>query len=169
MPVNRQKEGGKMTKKNAELVRYVLARGGKVGELVAWLGANLRKHEDLDVHCWIGQLWYVMVGDTVRGTYPNEFRCWFTVDVVADEIAWNCDTKHTACGGNCGVRDRRWLRLCRERFPAQMQYNSETKQPNCNESRRQNRWMHEYKLTPLWRPRRKTPAVYEPVPGTPRG
>jgi hypothetical protein len=75
-----------------------------MGELVAWMIANLGKHEILDITHWMESKFYVEAIDTRKGKFITDQRFGLTVDVAKGKILWNDE------GGNCFVRAHRWKR-----------------------------------------------------------
>ena len=85
--------------------------------LVRWLDANRLPTENIDVHQWQNELWYVVVVDaTVAEKYPADIVIGFTVDLENDSIFWSAVNKHLPFSGNCFCRSGRWWRLLRKQY-----------------------------------------------------
>lgn len=91
--------------------------------LLDWLDTHLQPHEIIDIECWYGNLFYVIVEDTKQsdGADRNTTRCarmliGFTVDVKRQVINWNMDNTVNSSGGNCFERSLRWFRLANRQF-----------------------------------------------------
>ena len=82
--------------------------------LLDWLDAHLLPHEVIDIACWYGQLFYVVVEDTTL--HAESMVIGFTVDVKRQVINWNTDVTVNPTGGNCFERSLRWFRLANRQF-----------------------------------------------------
>ena len=88
-------------------------------ELLEWLESNLSQHETINVHCWYGRLYYIVVEDirpTDENAYPSQMRIGFTVDVTEDIIYWNNNKSFNPSGGDCFVRSSKWKSLVKARI-----------------------------------------------------
>lgn len=112
-----------MIRKSLLPAANLLTRLGKpvCADLVRWLDEYRNAHEEIDVHEWIGDLWYVVIMDTrIKDSYPAESLIGFTVDIKKDIIFWSNDRSYSpqfANGGNCFCRATRWWSRLREKFP----------------------------------------------------
>jgi hypothetical protein len=90
--------------------------------LVAWLNLVRNQYEQIDVHPWIGNFWYIVVLDTrICAKYPANSLIGFTVDVEEDRIFWANEQTYAGIGftngGNVFCRSVRWWRELKVKYP----------------------------------------------------
>jgi hypothetical protein len=88
----------------------------QITELLGKLENYLNEHEQIDIHTWYGNKFYIVVRDNRIHSYPECALIGFTVEVKADCILWCDDKAYTTAGGNCFTRSLKWKRFLTKNF-----------------------------------------------------
>lgn len=87
-----------------------------IGQLITDLENALAPYEEMDVHRWVGDWYYVVVKDWRLKNYPEDSRIGFTFNIKRDIIMWNNDPEDNLSGGNCFLRSAKWKAFVNKRF-----------------------------------------------------
>jgi hypothetical protein len=88
-----------------------------ISNLLLKLQRGLGLTEQIDIHQWTGELYYIVVRDNRDiYEYPGQSRCGFTVNIATDEIFWNLQRSKIPFSGNCFVRTAKWKRFLKTNY-----------------------------------------------------
>jgi hypothetical protein len=92
--------------------------GPTVSGLTSWLNEKRNEHEQLDVHEWSNEFWYIVLEDKNIKDNPENALIGFTVNLETDTIFWSNSKEKPdfSNGGNCFCRSERWWRLASKFF-----------------------------------------------------